>query len=291
MKTRLIILGFLVLLSQACGDATSPPAPAAILVTPSSVILQGEGDTQQFSARVEDKAGQEIPDMAVTWSSSDITVADVDASGLATAHNAGSVSIRATIQGLVGEAALVVSSSGSCDGSPVFLGPGGSITLALPGPASCRFTLPAGSSGDRYRVAVIYASSDTIANDVATVTVTTTALAGAAAAASPAPHLDILGAPAPPGGAQVTAMQDPTLREALSVAEATEAHHHRIRLAEREMVRRLGPDARPLPDFRRTELHGGFSGAGFVPGQVDIHPSAGLREVRGGGFGVGGEGG
>jgi hypothetical protein len=254
MKTRYIVLGFLVLLSQACGDATSPPAPATIVVTPNSVILQGAGDTQQFSARVEDRAGRELPDMAVTWSSSDMTVADVDPSGLATAYDAGSVSIRASTQGLVGEASLVVSSSGACDGSPVFLGPGGSISMAVPGSASCRFTLPAGSSGDRYRLAVIYASSDTIANDVATVTVTTMALAGAAAAASPAPHLDILGAPAPLGGAQVTAIQDPTLREALSVAEATEAHHHRIRLAERELVRNLGPGARPLPDTRRTEL-------------------------------------
>ena len=254
MKTRLIVVGLFVLLSQACSDSTSPPAPAAVVVIPNTVILQDLGDSQQFSARVEDKAGRELTDVAVTWSSSDQTVADITPAGLATALKPGSVSIRASTQGIFGEAALTVSSSGACDGSPLFLGSGGSISMAVPGLASCRFTLPAGSSGDRYRVAVLYASSDTIASDVATVTVTTTALAGAATGVSSAPHLGILGAPAPLGGAQETLIHDPTLREAVAVAEATEAYHHRIRLAEQELVRRLGPDARPLPDSRRTEL-------------------------------------
>lgn len=256
MKTRYIVLGFLVLLSQACGDATSPPAPATIVVTPNSVTLQAVGETQLFSARVEDKSGRELTDQAVTWSSSDMTVAIVNSSGLATALKAGSVSIRASTPGLFGQASLVVSPTGACDGLPLSLAPGQSISLAPSGSAGCGFILPAGSSGDRYRVAVIYASSDTIAADVATVTVTTMEKVGTAGApvAAPAPHFGTLVAPAGIGGLQDAAIVDPTLVEALSVAEATEAHHHRIRSAERELVRNLGPEARPLPDTRRTEL-------------------------------------
>jgi hypothetical protein len=262
MNTRLLTLGLAASIALACSDSTSPPAPATIVVTPNAVTLQAPGETQQFSARVEDKAGRELPDVTVTWSSSDLTVASVNPSGLATGLKPGNVSIRASTPGVFGQANLVVNAFGPCDGSPLTLAPGESASLAASGLSSCGFILPSGSSGNRYRVAILYGASDTIASDVATVTVSATETSAAAPTsgvpspswAAPSPHLGALGSSHGFGHGQDAAIVDPSLTEALAVAEATEALHHRMRLAEGELVRSLGPLARPLPDGRRTQL-------------------------------------
>jgi hypothetical protein len=262
MNTRILALGLVAFLALACSDSTSPPAPAAIVVTPSSVTLQAPGQTQQFSARVEDKSGRELTDVSVTWSSSDLTVATVDSAGIATGLKPGTVSIRASTPGVFGQASLAVNAAGPCDGSPLTLAPGESASLAPSGLAGCGFVLPAGSSGDRYRVAIIYAASDTIAGNVATVTVSATETLAAASTSgsashswlAPSPHLGSLGSTEGVGHGQDAAIVDPSLTEALAVADATEALHHRIRLAERELIRSLGPLARPLPDRRSTQL-------------------------------------
>ena len=257
MKTRFLVFGVLLLLVQACSDSTSPPVPATIVVTPSSATLQGLGETQQFSARVEDESGREIPNAVVTWSSSDMTVATVTSAGLATGVRGGFVSIRAIMEGLYGEADLMVSPVGACDPTVLSLAPGESLSMATAGVVGCGFVLPAGSSGDRYRLAVLYASPEADSTDVPTVTVTMTEEAAAALA----PGAMLAPSPGTPPAApwsfaapQETAILEPTLLEAVGVADATEALHHRIRQAERELVRSLGPEARPLPDTRRFGL-------------------------------------
>jgi hypothetical protein len=437
MKIRLVALGFILLLVQACSDSTSPPAPSRIVVTPNTVTLEALGETQQFSARVEDKSGREMTDVAVTWSSSDMTVASVTSSGVATGLKAGSASIRATTEGLSGQATLTVSpvpreltkvsgdtqvggiqhplplaptvevqdSRGNpleginvsftvlagagtvsdglvrtgadgkastqwqlgcsnetpqrleanasglrveftatadlsvlaiCPGglpdgrethqyahlltaaggdqgtltwsavpgglpaglsldaggrifgtpslaglfvfearaqdalgnsasrqfplrvceAPLSLTPGQTLSLAPSGSAGCGFFLPSGSSGDRYRLAVVYASSIPDSLDVPTVTVTMSEKTGVTGSPgmSMASASDRLGGLVPSEYRQEAAILDPTLLEALEVTEATEAFHHRLRLAERELIRNLGPEARPLPDRGRTEL-------------------------------------
>ena len=108
MKTRFVVLGFLALLIQACGDATGPPTPARVVVTPGTATVEALGETKQFSARVEDGRGRTIPGAAVTWSSSRAEVAVVDETGLATAVKAGNATIRATTEGVSGVATLRV---------------------------------------------------------------------------------------------------------------------------------------------------------------------------------------
>ncbi len=108
MKTRFVVLGFLALLIQACGDATGPPTPARVVVTPGTATVEALGETKQFSARVEDGRGRTIPGAAVTWSSSRAEVAVVDETGLATAVKAGNATIRATTEGVSGVATLQV---------------------------------------------------------------------------------------------------------------------------------------------------------------------------------------
>jgi len=457
MKTRLIALGLLVILSQACGDSTAPPEPSRIVVIPNVATLEALGETRQFSARVEDKAGREMSDLPVTWSSSDGTVATVDPTGLATGLKAGSVAIRASVEGLFGQANLTVNplpreltkvsgdeqlggiqsplplaptvevrdsngnllegiqvsftvlagagtvserqvrtgadgrastqwqlgcsnespqrleatSSGFrveftatadlsflavCPGSlpdgresvlygyelvaaggdpstmtwsvasgslpagitlspqgllrgtplqegsfvfearaqdglgnmasrsfplrvcqaPLALAPGQSVTMGPSGLDGCGFFLPAGSSGDRYRLAVLYASSVADSSDVPSVTVSASlvaGLAGAAEGALAAPSTHALG-PLRPEAPRPAPPLDPGLREALDVAEATEAFHHELRLLEQELLTDLGPGARPLPDQRQVELMAVGPQASSSPDKMTFtHPS------------------
>lgn len=70
----------------------------AIILTPikSSQLV---GDTLRIDAKVTDAAGVSIPAPAITWSSSDESVAVVDTSGLATAVGIGTAKIYARVDG------------------------------------------------------------------------------------------------------------------------------------------------------------------------------------------------
>ena len=109
---RLVVALLAAALAAGCGDETVEPAPATpttITVSPASVTLQSLGDTVRMTATVKDQYGQTIPDMAVTWSSSDPAVGNVDvASGLVRAVANGSVTITATAWSVSGSAAVTV---------------------------------------------------------------------------------------------------------------------------------------------------------------------------------------
>ncbi|MFC1661413.1 Ig-like domain-containing protein, partial [Gemmatimonadota bacterium] len=98
MKTRFVANGLLLFLVQACSDSTSSPVPSSVVVTPSNASLDALGLTQQFSAEVRTKKGKVIPDVAVTWSSSNQAVATVTPQGMATGVAPGTTSIRASIE-------------------------------------------------------------------------------------------------------------------------------------------------------------------------------------------------
>jgi len=108
MKKRYLGISLLLLATQACGDSTSTPEPSRIIVSPPSSSLDALGQTVQYSARIEDKKGKEISGVSTSWSTSDPTIASITGSGLLTGLKAGSVSVRATAEGLTGSASLKV---------------------------------------------------------------------------------------------------------------------------------------------------------------------------------------
>ena len=102
-----------------CGDdSTGPPAPppppppppvaTTVAVTPPAAVLTIVGDTTRFVAEVQDQNGDVMASAAIAWSSSDPSVASVDAAGLATAVDTGTVTVTATSGSASGGAQLAV---------------------------------------------------------------------------------------------------------------------------------------------------------------------------------------
>lgn len=104
----------LTILVLSCGDAavepTPPAAPVAttLTVTPAAAELGALGATTRLSAEVRDQNGQLMPGATVAWSSSNASVATVDASGLVTAVASGSATIMATAGSASGTAVVTV---------------------------------------------------------------------------------------------------------------------------------------------------------------------------------------
>ena len=106
-----LVLALLLLLTQtACSkdSPTGPQAPSRVTVTPASVSLSGTGQTVQLSAAVIDRNGSAITGIAVTWASSNASVATVSPTGLVTARQVGSATITATSGGVSGQALVTV---------------------------------------------------------------------------------------------------------------------------------------------------------------------------------------
>ena len=113
------LAGLLALLS--CGDSTTepppprpepprpePPRPATLVVRPNSVEFGEIGETAQLTAEVRDQNGQTMTGVAVTWASSDPSIATVDATGLVRAVGEGGATITATAGSATGRAAVSV---------------------------------------------------------------------------------------------------------------------------------------------------------------------------------------
>ena len=98
----------------SCGDGAieplppDPPRPTTVTVTPATTQLAALGATVQLSAEVRDQNGQVMAGAAVTWSSSDPSVATVDAQGLVTAAGNGTATITATAGSASGSATVSV---------------------------------------------------------------------------------------------------------------------------------------------------------------------------------------
>ena len=80
--------------------------PAAVTVTPDTVVLTAVGQSTQLTAEVRDQLGQVMDVVPVAWSSGDTAVAVVDSSGLVTAVGTGAATVTATA-GEVSSDALV----------------------------------------------------------------------------------------------------------------------------------------------------------------------------------------
>ena len=104
------------MLVLSCGDAGVEPTPTfpvatVVTVTPGSATFSALGDTARFTAEVRDQNGQVMTGAAVGWTSSDASVAAVDASGQVTAAANGSAAITATAGSASGSAAVTVAQS------------------------------------------------------------------------------------------------------------------------------------------------------------------------------------
>lgn len=80
---------------------------ASVVVTPAPATLS-IGQTAQLSAQPRNAAGTVLAGRTIAWSSSDAAVATVSASGLVTAVSAGSATIGATVEGVIGSSAVTV---------------------------------------------------------------------------------------------------------------------------------------------------------------------------------------
>jgi hypothetical protein len=134
--------------------------------------------------------------------------------------------------------------------APVELEPGGSVSLTPAGPDGCGFFLPSGKEGDRYRLGILWSSSNRYDTIPASVTVSMARLEGADSVAQPGPVRPFPSTVSPdewpggfPGG----------IAEALRVESEAEAFHLRLWQSEREFLRRLGPGAPLLPDRRHRQ--------------------------------------
>ena len=103
--------------ASGCGDGATepipprpdPPRPTTATVTPGTVQLTALGATVQLAAQVLDQNGQAMSGTPVSWTSSDASVATVDASGLVTAAGNGTATITAMAGSVSGTAAVTVS--------------------------------------------------------------------------------------------------------------------------------------------------------------------------------------
>ncbi|WP_411280839.1 Ig domain-containing protein [Gemmatimonas sp.] len=88
-------------------DAVTAPVinTNTVVVTPRVSSLR-VGQTQQLAATLVDKAGATVSAGAVTWKSSEPTIATVSSAGLVTMLTTGSTAIQATINGVTGLASF-----------------------------------------------------------------------------------------------------------------------------------------------------------------------------------------
>ena len=113
-KVPAMAIAGIAMLVLSCGDGAVEPTPApapvatAVTVNPGSATLSALGETARFTAEVRDQNGQVMAGAAVAWSTSDASVATVDASGVATAAANGSATIMATAGPVSGTAAVTV---------------------------------------------------------------------------------------------------------------------------------------------------------------------------------------
>jgi hypothetical protein len=91
-------------------SAPSPsPSVASVSVTPSSATL-AVGGSVQLAVTARDLNGNVISQLAVSWSSTNTSVAGVSSSGLVQAVGAGNASIVATVEGVQGKSNITVQS-------------------------------------------------------------------------------------------------------------------------------------------------------------------------------------
>lgn len=262
-RIRLALVPALVAGLMACSgdDGTVPdPVIARVVVTPDASSVTVLGATSQFEAQAQTSSGVPVTGVDFTWSSSNSSVATVDAAGRATAVAFGEATITATVDGV---SAGAVFSVRDCS-EEVALAPGQWTSLAVPAAGDCGVILPAGSAGDRYRVAVVRTLSNPLNTAVEDVSVEVVPLGGASA-----PAATFTAAAATSESDHRRPFPVPGLAEAARIAERTAQMHQDLRLREADLVRRLGTEAL----LRESSLARSAPAAVDLPQTIQIDPT------------------
>lgn len=101
----------LLILVTSCGEGSTAPEtgePTRVSLTPPAAALSWIGDSRQLVAEVLGKGGEILPGQAVSWSSSDVSVATVTPSGVVEAVGVGQTSINAASGAVSHSAAIIV---------------------------------------------------------------------------------------------------------------------------------------------------------------------------------------
>ncbi|MDT7542925.1 MAG: large repetitive protein [Acidobacteriota bacterium] len=106
--TAQVSQGESVITSNTATLTVNPPPPVLtrIAISPSSATI-ATGETRQFNAQGFDQNGQQIVGLGFTWTSSDHSVATLDAAGLATGQGAGVAQIIAASGGITSDPATL----------------------------------------------------------------------------------------------------------------------------------------------------------------------------------------
>jgi uncharacterized protein YjdB len=100
-------------------DSTASSQVATVVVSPATVSLE-KGDTTTLQAEAFDGTGSPVNGVVASWSSDVTGVATVSTSGLVTAVDAGSATITALIDGVIGDATVTVTDSTASSARTVF---------------------------------------------------------------------------------------------------------------------------------------------------------------------------
>jgi uncharacterized protein YjdB len=95
LGTRLWLGGALLTGACSAGDSFSPPRITTVRIEPHQEMQLIPGESYRFSAVAADAGGSPVSGADFVWSSADVTVATVDASGLVTARAPGATRILA----------------------------------------------------------------------------------------------------------------------------------------------------------------------------------------------------
>ena len=99
------LIAAVTLATAACDENLLPDR---VEVTPEQITLDALGATHQFSANVLDKNGGVVGSPPITWTTSNLNIVSVSATGLVTATGPGTASIRASTEGATGVASIQV---------------------------------------------------------------------------------------------------------------------------------------------------------------------------------------
>jgi uncharacterized protein YjdB len=113
MVTAKAVGSALIVASASCCQAADTvevkvtQIPTEVMISPSSQTLAA-GEVFQFSAVVKDAMGYVVPDLEVTWSSENASVATVDENGQVTGREGGITHVQADFSGLTSLATVTV---------------------------------------------------------------------------------------------------------------------------------------------------------------------------------------
>ncbi len=271
MRRFSALLLSVLLVGAGCGGSEpTPPEPqiVGVDVTPPNSELTFLGAVLQLVGRVFRDDGSTVTGAALTWNSANPSVATVTANGLVTALGPGSTEITATFQNFTGTMTMVVSTPDCSD--TVNLQPGAYQVFGL----GCAIVLPAGSAGDRYRVAVVNQNLVENASLVTTVTVGAVGLTSANVTSA-----NVTAAPTPPSSIarrepRLSQDAERTLRLAARTADMTRDRHHQLRQSERGLVESVGPGG-VLPDLSGRRSLAQMAAARQVPARILLRANPG----------------